>query len=75
MVSSLYFWFYKLEWAPAGSETFAYFAGSRLAVTSGWLGTLDTTTLLNGDYVIRLTVVDLTGNYPPPCDVGVRVEN
>ena len=69
------FWFYKLEWAPAGSETFAYFAGSRLAVTSGWLGTLDTTTLLNGDYVIRLTVVDLTGNYPPPCDVGVRVEN
>lgn len=69
------FWFYKLEWAAAGSETFAYFAGSRLAVTNGWLGTLDTTMLLNGDYVIRLTVVDLTGNYPPPCDVGVRVEN
>lgn len=69
------FWFYKLEWAPAGSESFAYFAGSRLAVTGGWLGTLDTTMLLNGDYVIRLTVVDLTGNYPPPCDVPVQVEN
>ncbi len=69
------FWFYKLEWAQAGRETFAYFAGSRLPVSGGWLGTLDTTMLLNGDYVIRLTAVDLTGNYPSPCDLPVRIEN
>ena len=68
-------WFYKLEWAAAGSDTFAYFAGSRSGVTNGWLGNLDTTALLNGDYLIRLTVVDVTGNYPTPCDLPLRVAN
>lgn len=68
-------WFYKLEWAAAGSDTFAYFAGSRSGVTNGWLGNLDTTTLVNGDYLIRLTVVDVTGNYPPPCELALRVAN
>lgn len=68
-------WFYKLEWAAAGSDTFAYFAGSRSGVTNGWLGNLDTTTLVNGDYLIRLTVVDMTGNYPTPCDLPLRVAN
>jgi len=68
-------WFYKLEWAAAGSSTFAYFAGSRSGVTNGWLGNLDTTTLVNGDYIIRLTVVDVTGNYPTPCDLPLRVAN
>ena len=68
-------WFYKLEWAPAGSTEFAYFGGNGRSVEEGNLGTLDTRLLANGDYIIRVTVVDQTGNYPTPCDVPVTIEN
>lgn len=68
-------WFYKLEWAPAGSDEFAYFGGGSNSVQNGVLGRLNTTDLPNGEQVIRVTVVDQTGNYPPPCDVPIVVEN
>jgi hypothetical protein len=43
-------------------------------VVSGELGTINTAAFAPGDYWLRLTVVDITGNYPPQCTVHVRFE-
>ncbi len=43
-------------------------------VENGQLGTLDTRAFAPGDYWLRLTVVDMTANYPPECTVRVRIE-
>lgn len=69
------FAYYKLEIAPAGGAEFGYISGKERAVTDGILGTLDTTTLPNGAYVLRLVTVDNTGNYPAPCTVSIKIEN
>jgi len=71
------FQFYKLEYAPGANATggFTYFAGGQVQITGGVLGNIDTTVLPNGEYTIRLTVVDQVGNFPPPCDVTVVVQN
>lgn len=68
---------FKLEYAPGfnAGGGFVYFAGSSAQVSGGNLGSLDTGALPNGEYTIRLTVVDQTGNYPPPCDVNVIIQN
>lgn len=42
-------------------------------VSNGVLDVLDTSSLPAGTYSIRLVVVDLTGNYPPPCTVQIVV--
>jgi len=42
-------------------------------VTGGSLDVLDTTGLPAGVYSIRLVVVDVTGNYPAPCEVRIIV--
>ncbi len=73
------FQYYKVEYA-AGSgvdpnESFAYLVDSRVPVSEGVLATLDSTGLSNGAYTIKLTVVDNTGNFPPPCTVSVFVRN
>ena len=71
------FQFYKLEFAPGANAGggFTYFGGGQVQVAGGVLGNLDTTVLPNGEYTIRLTVVDTVGNFPPPCDVSVVVQN
>jgi hypothetical protein len=71
------FQFYKLEYAPGANAAggFVYFDGSNSPVAGGLLGNLDTTTLPNGEYTIRLTVVDQTSNFPPPCDVTIVIQN
>jgi transcriptional regulator with XRE-family HTH domain len=71
------FQFYKLEYAPGANAGggFTYFSGGQVQVSGGVLGNLDTTVLPNGEYTIRLTVVDQVGNFPPPCDVSVVVQN
>ena len=71
------FQFYKLEYAAGAnaSSGFVYFDGRQEQVNGGLLGNLDTRTLPNGDYTIRLTVVDKSGNFPPPCDVTVSINN
>src|SRR4029079_1400433 len=67
------FQFYKLEYAPGANASggFTYFAGGQVQISGGVLGNIDTTVLPNGEYTIRLTVVDQVGNFPPPCDVTV----
>ena len=71
------FQFFKLEYAPGANAGggFVYFAGSNVPVSGGLLGNFDTTALPNGDYTIRLTVVDQSSNFPPPCDVSVVIQN
>jgi hypothetical protein len=65
------FQFYKVEFA-AGSNpadtSFRNMSGDvrRSPVTSGLLEVWDTTGLPDGPYTIRLTVVDIRGNFPCP---------
>jgi transcriptional regulator with XRE-family HTH domain len=71
------FQFYKLEFAPGtnAGDGYNYFAGASTPVDGGVLGTLSTTALANGPYTLRLTVVDISSNFPPPCTVNVFVQN
>ncbi len=71
------FQFYKLEFAPGpdAQEGFAYFDGGSIPVENGLLGTFNSPAVPNGVYTIRLTVVDISGNFPPPCQVTVTVQN
>ncbi len=68
------FQFYKLEWRNAnGPEQWNWFAGSETPVVGAALGAFNPAGLPPGDYIIRLVVVDNTGNYPPPCTVQVTI--
>lgn len=72
------FKFYKLEWAPgANAESgFAYFDGTEAPVENGLLGRFPSTGMANnGLYTLRLTVVDITSNFPTPCRVTINVQN
>ncbi len=71
------FQYYKLEYAPGANAGggFVYFDGRSNPVSGGQLGAMDTAALPNGEYTLRLTVVDQTGNYLPPCDVSIIIQN
>ena len=68
------FKFYKLEYGagPAPSN-WHWFAGGENQIWHGTLGVLNTDILPSGVYSIRVTVVDRTSNYPPPCQVTIQV--
>jgi hypothetical protein len=67
------FQFFKLEWSVAGNEQWNWFAGSETPAVGTVLGVFRAGDLPPGHYVIRLVVVDHTGNYPTPCLVTVVV--
>lgn len=69
------FQYYKVEYAPAGTGSFSYLAGDKNPVINGFLATINTNTLGNGAWTLQLTVVDQTGNWPPPCQVTIVVNN
>ena len=69
------FQYYKLEYQPEGAPAWSYLLKRRGSVQNAELFMWDTTTLKNGRYGIRLTVVDQTGNYPPPCEVYWKIQN
>ncbi len=70
------FQFYKLEFGIGPNPTqWSYFDGRETPVENGVLGTFNATAVPNGTYTIRLVVVDMTGNYPPPCRVTVQVQH
>lgn len=71
------FEYYKLEYAPGANaaDGFFYFGGANSQVEGGQLGVFSSNAVANGVYTIRLTVVDNTGNFPPPCQVTVTVQN
>lgn len=71
------FQFYKIELGP-GEEPAGWHVVNdihRAPVIDGVLETLDTAALPNGTYWLKLTVVDRTGNFPPPCHIRVAVQN
>ena len=68
------FQFYKLEFRGVNEVgAFHYITGSETAVVNGFLGVWDTSGMPSGTYILRLTVVDVTGNFPIPCDTTVIV--
>ena len=71
------FQYYKLEYAPGANAAggYVYFDGGNVQISGGLLGNLNTASLANGAYTIRLTVVDQSGNFPEPCDVNVVIQN
>jgi hypothetical protein len=71
------FQYYKVEVAPGSgaSEGFTWVGGGNSPVISNFLTNIDTAALGNGAWTIRLIVVDQTGNFPPPCQVTITVQN
>lgn len=71
------FRYYKLEYAPGTNvqSGFAYLTGGDKPVEDGMLAVWHTTTLPNGVYTLRLMTVERNGNYPPPCQVTIRIQN
>jgi hypothetical protein len=73
------FEYYKLEYAPGAdidpTGNYAFLADGRSPVIEGTLAAVDSTALANGVYTLKLTVVDVTGNFPPPCTVTFSIEN
>jgi LysM repeat protein len=70
--------FYKLEVRQEGYSTsadFATFLTSNTPVVNGVLGELDTSKFSNGEYWLRLVVVDTTSNYPERCSILVVFQN
>lgn len=73
------FQYYKIEYAegadPDNTGEYAFLTDGRIQVSDGALATFDSTEFANGTYTLRLSVVDNTGNFPPPCAVTVVIEN
>lgn len=68
------FSYYKLEFgAGPNPNVWSYFDGGEKPVEKGLLGTLNTGALPPGTYSIRVVVVDVSGNFPPPCQTTVEV--
>jgi hypothetical protein len=68
------FGFYKYEYSPQGSETWATIAAGNQIVHNGELGVWDTSQLVSGDYQIRLVVTDNLGKSMPACIVPLHIK-
>ena len=69
------FKFYKIELAKSLSAKFSYLASEEIAVQNGELALWNSEQVPDGEYKLRVTVVQPDGNYPPPCDVNITVKN
>jgi hypothetical protein len=68
------FKFYKLEYGiGANPGNWSYFDGGESPVQDGRLGTLNAGALPPGTYGIRVVVVDMTGNFPAPCETVIVI--
>jgi tetratricopeptide (TPR) repeat protein len=68
------FSYYKLECAPVSApDAWTVIAQGTAPVEGGVLGVWHTDGFDPGDYILRLTAVDATGNYPPYAEVTVKV--
>ena len=66
-------WYWKAELSPDGSHWSGLYS-SGVPVAHGLLVEFRTDTVQPGSYLMRLTAVDRTGNYPKPCVVRVEVK-
>lgn len=65
---------YRIEFAAGRDPVeWAFLGHGTQAVSSGLLWAWDTVGLAAGNYALRLTVIDLTSNYPEPCVVHVTL--
>ncbi len=70
------FQYYKLEVAPMGTEAWGDLAGqAKEQVVNGQLGVWDSASVSDGAYMIRLRVVDPTGNYCEATVTNIKVQN
>lgn len=65
------FSFYKVELRAENETVFHNVGQSNQPVTGGTLATIDPAAFGPGHYQLKLTVVDITGNYPQPCAIRV----
>lgn len=71
------FQFYKVEYGMGENPVSWHVIHDvhRAPVVNGLLEELNTSTLPNGVYWLQLTVVDQSGNFPPPCRVRIVIRN
>jgi hypothetical protein len=69
------FGFYKYEVAPVGTENWATIGADREPKKDQPLGRLNTLSLSNGEYFLRLVITDNVGGALEPCVISVRVLN
>lgn len=70
------FQYYKLEVAPVGTEAWADLTGqANQQVVNGQLGVWDSAAVADGAYMLRLRVVDPTGNYCETIVTNISVQN
>jgi hypothetical protein len=69
------FAFYKYEVAPVGSQNWATIAAKQDPVKDTDLGEWNTLPFTNGDYFLRLVIIDNVGASLEPCVIAVRVLN
>ncbi len=69
------FGFYKYEIALAGTQNWKTISADREPKKDGKLGSLNTLSLSNGDYFLRLVITDNVGASIEPCVIAVRVLN
>ena len=69
------FAFYKYEVTQMGSQNWATIAAKQAPVKDKELGEWNTLPFTNGDYFLRLVIIDNVGASLEPCVIAVRVIN
>jgi hypothetical protein len=69
------FAFYKYEVAAMGTQNWATIAAKQDPVRNSDLGEWNTLPFTNGDYFLRLVIIDNVGTSLEPCVIAVRVLN
>ncbi|GAB4570457.1 MAG: hypothetical protein Kow0077_04620 [Anaerolineae bacterium] len=65
--------FYKIELREENDSGYINLVQRTAPVDSGSLGTVDTANFAAGHYELKLTVVDITGNYIEPCAIRITI--
>lgn len=68
--------YYKLEYTIIGrpANKYSWLHRGDKPVEDGLLASVDVSDLAAGEYVIRLQVVDKTGNYPESCSINLEIK-
>jgi hypothetical protein len=65
---------YKFEInGPSTNDAWVVVGAFTVPVVDGFLGTWDSTSLIPGDYILRLVVNKMDGSFPTPCEVPITI--